>query len=260
MGGISACLFLLLYAIGYGQQFKLPLMLGFGSVDIRALVGTRASGVVGNVLFANMGKAFLSIFYVSYNSLLTSLLLAYEWNQYSQHKKGLRISSNPKGSQRSTYFLQLPYRFSIPFQVIWALLHWLISQSIYLVSLERFRTTGEPSNYVFPTVPSFDDDGDNQILTCGYSPVGLGATLFCGLVALTCLKVLGRKAFAGLMPIAGSCSAAISAACHVASDEPENSSTKGVRWGVVSVQRGGIGHCSFSSLEVGEVESEQYYT
>ena len=50
------------------------------------------------------------------------------------------------------------------------------------------------------------------------------------------------------MPLAGSCSAAISAACY-RPEEDVDAATKPVMWGVVSSDKG-VGHCCFTSFEV----------
>jgi hypothetical protein len=77
--------------------------------------------------------------------------------------------------------------------------------------------------------------------------------------------VYGRKRFPSSMPLAGSCSASISALCHL----PEGESAHGaafqnVQWGVTGVEvdfPGGkaVGHCSFSASEVGVPESDALY-
>lgn len=52
------------------------------------------------------------------------------------------------------------------------------------------------------------------------------------------------------MPLIGSCSAAISAACHPLQNDPD-ASLLPVMWGAVAVEsEDAVGHCCFSSLEV----------
>lgn len=58
-----------------------------------------------SVLTANAAPTLISALYVVYNTALTTLLLAREWDQYASQRKGLRVTSVPKGAQRSTYFL-----------------------------------------------------------------------------------------------------------------------------------------------------------
>lgn len=67
------------------------------------------------------------------------MLLADEWS------KGHRVTS-PSSKQRSTYRLQLPYRYGVPLLIKSAFLHRLLSQSFYVViSWKLMTTTGIPS-------------------------------------------------------------------------------------------------------------------
>lgn len=71
------------------------------------------------------------------------MLMAEEWSGYVHERKPLRVS-NPSGSQRSTYRLQLPYRYGIPLLVLSGLLHWPVSQSLLIarVTLNTRAGTG----------------------------------------------------------------------------------------------------------------------
>jgi len=59
------------------------------------------------VLLANSPQVMLSVLYLFYNSILTSMLLEREWNSLGVKRQALRVS-NPKGKQLSTHFLSLP--------------------------------------------------------------------------------------------------------------------------------------------------------
>lgn len=59
------------------------------------------------------------------------------------------------------------------------------------------------------------------------------------------------------MPLASTCSAAISAACHPSPDDID-AAVLPVQWGVVST-KDGIGHCSFSSKLVAPPIPGQIY-
>lgn len=72
---------------------------------------------------ANSPQLVLSFCYFAINSECTSMAAAYEWNKFGSSRKGLRVSA-PLGEQRSTYFLQLPLRFSLPLMAISGGLHW----------------------------------------------------------------------------------------------------------------------------------------
>src|SRR5688572_23923235 len=86
---------------------------GFKKLDTRRIVDFRSSNVLQAVLIANAPQLFISFIYVIYNSIYTCMLLAQEWSTYAYTRKPLRVSY-PSGEQKSTYFLQLPYRYAIP--------------------------------------------------------------------------------------------------------------------------------------------------
>ena len=238
-------------------------MAGFGAVDPRTLIkwGIPAdgwSGLMANVLLSNVAQLVLSLIYVNYNALLTSLLLAREWNRYAFVRKGLRVSHNPRGAQKSTYFLQLPYRYAVPFIVSSGLMHWLVSQSMYLVSILAYRSAAELSGDS-PDFFSVEPDPQGNIQTCGYSPVGIVGSVTLGSAVLVSIVLLGRRRFSAGIPLAGSCSAAISAVCHAAGDEPHDGFLKPLKWGVVGKPSLGVEHCTFSSREVRFPEREHIY-
>ena len=64
------------------------------------------------------------------------------------------------------------------------------------------------------------------------------------------------------MPLAGSCSMAISAACHPieqVDDDDESISEKELKWGVVTTAVDGLGHCAFSAEDVGVIVEGKVY-
>ena len=193
------------------------------------------------VLAANLPQFLLSLVYMSYNDLFTRMQLAQEWLSYSRTRKSLRVT-NPEGEQRSTRFLQLPFTHAVPLLISTTILHWLVSQSVFVV----LANTYDYSNGGSP-----QDEGLN-VIGVGWSPYGVILTLIVG-GAL----ILGLWLYAFLlryprgMPLAGTCSAAISAACH----RPQwdgDAARKKVMWGVVSEDTAAdiIGHVAFSSGDV----------
>jgi hypothetical protein len=89
------------------------------------------SSLLGLTTIANIPQLLLSICYMALNGLVTRMMTEYEWNRYSTDFRSLRVTS-PVGQQRSTYRLQLPYRWSIPILFISVLLHWVYSNCIYV--------------------------------------------------------------------------------------------------------------------------------
>jgi hypothetical protein len=251
---LSLCTFFLVYGIiglkkhfsstdgSLGALFKL----GIGAISPLTLIAwdlpsVGARGLITNVLVANVAQPILSFLYFSYNGLFTSLFVAYEWESFARKKKGLRVSGAQVGAQRSTYFLQLPYRIALPLMGISGLLHWLVSQSIFLVNIESV-----------PTDPDIFKEGFTaDQLTCGYSPIAIFAVILVGIFMIGFVLTAGMQRFKSGMPVAGSCSASISAACHAYSEHrDENAALGKLSWGTTVQATRGIGHCSFSSTIV----------
>jgi hypothetical protein len=168
---------------------------------------------------------------------------AHEWSLFAISRRGLRVSTKPKRFQRSTYFLSLPYRFAIPLMVCSALLHWLISQSIFLVVVEAY------------TANHFRDPA-SDVITCGYSPIAIICAVVVAVLMVVVIIGVGMRRFASAMPVAGSCSMAIAAACHAVPDKTTREEAAGeqkLMWGVMDSteeDEDTIGHCGFSSLDV----------
>ena len=88
------------------------------------------------IVLANTPQLILSMCYFAYNGLFTRILCAFEWDKFSVMYKSLRVTHRKGAEQRSTYRLQLPYRWSIPLLLVSAILHWLYSNSFYLTIFE----------------------------------------------------------------------------------------------------------------------------
>jgi hypothetical protein len=226
--------------------------LGFGAATSETIIewGIPVSGssaLIENVLVANTPQLVLSGIYLTLNNVLTRMQLAVEWASYSVERKALRVSHARAGTQRSTYFLQLPYRVGLPLMIVSATLHWLVSQSIFLVSINTFDARGRPKR------------DESEIATCGFSPVAIICTLVVGaVVILFSLFVGAQKLPPGGMPLIGSNSIGIAASCHSVGNGDD--AQQPLMWGVVcesSDER--IGHCSFSSSAVGIPVQAQLY-
>ncbi|KAI8714849.1 hypothetical protein NCS52_01205800 [Fusarium sp. LHS14.1] len=215
--------------------------LGFGTVTELTLIQTAGRGIAQSftmtesVLLANLPHFVFSGLYFQYNALFTGMLAAKEWSDFGRKRKGLRVSSDPRGDQRSRYFLQLPYRWSIPLILMSMLIHWMLSQSIFLVPIEL---------------------EDEFATTCGYSPVAIFAVIIAAVAMALAVVITGYRRLPTSMPVVGSCSLVIAAACHglggaERSDEP----LVPLRWGAMThpdESSGDAGHCGFSGDYVDE--------
>ena len=264
---VSALLWLGIYKLPEGQSttFSGLASLGFGAVDPRTMITSnfQISDLVSNSIVANIPQLILSILYFSYNSIFTAMLLGKEWTSFAQKRKGLRVSRPPIGDQRSSYFLQLPYRFSIPLMIISGTLHWLVSQSIFLVSIDLYDYMDNQSavgQYWLRVIANYSDDIPLRITTCGYSPIAIISVLILGSLMLLALIGVGYIPYRRTMPLAGSCSMAISAACHPEKTDQDQLSTRRLQWGaVLTADDEGVGHCAFSALPVEPPVGGQMY-
>jgi hypothetical protein len=228
-----------------------------GATNANTLINSDSwpNSVLANVIIANLPQLIFSFIYFAFNSLLTSMCLAAEWSSYANHRKSLRVSYNPQLSQRSNYFLSIPYRYALPLMVVSMTLQWLISESLFTVGIEAWDM-----NMV--------RDPESDLTTCGYSPVAILSSICIGGFMFICLVALSFRPLESGMPVAGNCSLAIAAACHPEVDPNRDAENEGgdiswngdedmgffpVQWGAVPVD-GPIGHCSFTS---GRVEMPQ---
>lgn len=222
--------------------------LGFGAVSTESLIYILfpggQSGIVASVLLANTPQVLLSFLFLTFNGLLSSMLLMEEWSGFAHERKPLRVSS-PVGKQRSSYWLQLPYKYGIPLLFISCVLHWCVSQSIFPVHVIEIDEVDQV-------------DSPYSISTCGYSNIAIISVILLGSIVILLGILAGSRKYKAGMPLVGSCSAAISAACHPFSNDPD-ASLLPVLWGAVKTDEGSVKHCCFSSLDVSPpIEGEVY--
>lgn len=212
------------------------LQLGFTMNGAFLVTGT-GSGRFGsglNVIIANSFQILVSLMYLFYNNILTSQLVSDEWTRFLRPdgKKTLRVSS-PRGMQRSSYTLSLPFKYSIPLAILMMAAHTLVSQSILVISLASFGPGPDPVRLAI-----FDKS------SVGYSPLGISLSLGLGTVMIFALlvnSVVRRypaipEDFASM----GMSSAAISALCQ-RPDADTDASLFPLRLGVVNSRRAGEG-------------------
>lgn len=162
------------------------------------------------------------------------MLVANEWNSFIQKRKLLRLSA-PRGIQQSSYFLSLPYRFAVPLLIASGTIHWLISQSFFVI-----QSVGVAYGTDFYRYPAYDSS------IVGYTNIGIiyalsAFSIMTGTIIMLgwCNRYQPRKqdekkqetgAQSYTMPLVSTCSAAISAACHRPEEDSE-SHLLPVRWG-----------------------------
>ena len=87
------------------------------------------------------------------------MLVANEWDRFGLTRKSLRVTT-PQGIQRSTYFVSVPLTYGLPIVVVFGILHWTISQSVFVVYLTRFFSNGQ-------------EDLEQRLATSGYSCIAI---------------------------------------------------------------------------------------
>ncbi|PKS08052.1 hypothetical protein jhhlp_006664 [Lomentospora prolificans] len=206
---------------------------------------TGSSGLASNVVIANIPQLGLSMVYFSFNGILTAMLAGKEWSRFGSARRHLRVSAKPKGAQKSRYMLQLPYRYGLPLLVFSALLHWLVSQSIFILAVETSaESRGEAA------IP----EGEFDILSCGYSPIAIILVLLISACFVLGIILVGMTKFASGMPVVGSRSLGMAAACQV--QHSFSNLCRGLQWGVLApsssweTEQEIVGTCGFSACPV----------
>lgn len=193
-----------------------------------------SQGTIWNAWLSNLPQVLLSLCYLNLNTICNSMASSREWNTLATSRRGLRVT-RPFGEQRSTYFLQLPYKWAVPLMIMSGFLHWLLSQAFFLIRIDYYDANGGL---------------DKWASACGISLSSLCAFFFVSLIIVFALLMIGRWPMYTRLPLAENCSLMISAACHPASDEIDPHLAK-VQWGVVpDMKVTGREHCSLSSKSV----------
>ncbi|KAJ2976244.1 hypothetical protein NUW58_g8136 [Xylaria curta] len=175
----------------------------FGQSILNPSLSSSDIGKVTAACLSNIHQLTLSIGYMVYNSIFTSLLTEAEWSSYGIECKSLRVTDK-KGQQRSTHRLQLPYRYSIPLLVLGILLHWLFSNCLY-TAVYSGRLGYTP----------YEAQPDYGFVGLQVSPIALLITFIALFLVGTfppfCLARVRRPS---AVVVGASCSAVLSAACH----------------------------------------------
>ena len=211
---------------------------GFSQTTPDTLLLNLSTSYVGMELLANTPQVAVSLLYLFLNDTLTRMLLAADYNKYAVSRRPLRVSF-PRGEQRSTFYLTIPYRYSVPFLLVFTLIHWLASEGMFYVQILPYDIYGHP---VYSAI----------VMTCSVSTIPFQISMFLAIAIFFVIAFLGAKKFRSqAMPTVFECSLALSAACHPPADDSK-AAFKAVMWG--AVERGDSEeeclHCSFSSKKV----------
>jgi hypothetical protein len=92
------------------------------TVNARTIYFTHNSSLATDVLLPNVPQIIASMFYLLYNNTLTSMILAREYSSFGSTRQPFRVTS-PANQQKSTYWLQIPYRYALLLMAVMSLLH-----------------------------------------------------------------------------------------------------------------------------------------
>lgn len=197
-------------------------------------------------LLANTPQLVVSLLYYCFNDTLTRTVLAADYVGFAIHRRPLRVSF-PRGEQRSTWYLTIPYQYAVPLLMAFTLTHWFVSEGLFYVQVLPYDMQGKPIH-------------SSALLTCGVPTIPLELGLFLIIGVFLVIALLGARGFkVSNMPIAGECSVAISAACHPPRLDLD-AAFKPVQWGEVEDDTDALHpHCSFTSKEVKEPKMDVQY-
>ncbi|KAK2774389.1 hypothetical protein CKAH01_03622 [Colletotrichum kahawae] len=187
----------------FGQNSSNPiLMMKYPSENLRSFMVMLASRPIGASLVATMPQILLAILPLILRHTYTRMYIARTWSSYAARFKTLRVNER-RGQQRGNYFFEIPFKYALGFVTLGAVTRWMCSNAIYVIHVESFRADPSTVEPYHPYVNVF---------------VSLKAAL--GTIIML-FVILVAPIFVALIPLpgesvlVGSCSAAISAGCHV---------------------------------------------
>ncbi|KAK5657318.1 hypothetical protein OQA88_3382 [Cercophora sp. LCS_1] len=226
----------------------------FGTVSPHAVVPLPTMPGAAAALVAALPHLLLVALYLAVNSLLTTFFLSHESSLFAvAPPRTLRVSANAEGVQSTSLYLTLPRPVSWGLLVLFTGMAFVLSQAVF------------PVHLVF-------EDQERAVVAMGISGAALLclAALLVGLLGvvfgLGCRRapaaalVNGRAVGNPMAMPGGSCSAVVSARCHLTEGQTGELWKGRVVWGMV---REGVGmevsHCGFDGGVVSAVDVSRCY-
>ncbi|KAK5111946.1 hypothetical protein LTR85_011693 [Meristemomyces frigidus] len=224
--------------------------------------------VLGNVLAANLPQVYLSIAQVWWTSQLTCMLAARSYDKYAgppaklddepddfihEHEgRPLCVTRPQEGTEQTK--TDMPRGYWILTNIVWILIPWLASEAIFFAKIDLLDHWQYPNELWL-------------LSQVGYSVLGMILFAVFSFVVFLIAVWIGLQKLSNHLPLAGTCSAAISAACHPSRPDQQHAERK-VRWGVDEGLKTGktldggsvdVRRCTFTSDDVTyPVEGELY--
>jgi hypothetical protein len=224
---------------------------------------------ISNVLIASLPQLVISTLYIAINHQLTVMVHLRDWTRLAVSRQPLRVSHpEPNSVQISTYWLSLPYRYSLSLLMSSIVLGWLVSQALFSY---RFMYYDNGTLYELPAESAWFADpkyrGTKQALVqrgIGYSAIGVVFSVIVGVVVFVISLALGMKKCVPGLPLGPTNSLVIAAACHPPQSD-RNAARKAVQWGVVQSRNDTntvdtVFHCTITSQKVADPEEGRLYS
>ncbi|KAH0028363.1 hypothetical protein KCU78_g3659, partial [Aureobasidium melanogenum] len=219
------CLFLAFFAIATAVLivYNNDELSNYQPLSLRTPTSTR--GLLANLTGLGSIHLVISVTYLFYNHIWSRMFVAAELNAFVKTRTPLRVTLPAQGAQ-STYYLSIKPHLSTLLIISLILIHFFATRALNVVAIQTYDIMGQYSH---------------QRITYGTSAFSAIIALVLGFVML-CVLAFGmeRKLHAG-MPVLGTCSIAISAACH-ADDDSAVTLTR-VSYGK-NTRTGRMGFCS----------------
>ena len=228
--------------------FTLFNIAGFGKVSLAFIVGN-TGGLPLQVALANCPQLWLSVGYLLWNNQLTRIWGEHEWRSYSGRRKLPRVSYGAKvPGVRNTRWLQLPYVMTAMLMIVSTTMHWIVSQTMFVVEVENLSGLPLVNNTHAP---------DEIIFAICYSPTAIFVIAVMSLAAVLGITIYYLIPFRTWMPfMAGSARVVFASCCALPKDLPVD----GIMWGDVSDEWGrlaGFGE-NAKGIQGGEIYPERF--
>ncbi|KAH0281016.1 hypothetical protein KCU91_g606, partial [Aureobasidium melanogenum] len=159
---------------------------------------TSNRGLLANLLGLGSVHLAISMTYLLYNHLWSRMLAAAELNAFSKIRGRLRVTLPVRGAQ-STYHLSIKPQFSALLIIALILIHFFTTRALKVVAIQTYDIMGRYSH---------------QRITYAISTASAILALGLGFLMLCALTFGLERRLHTAMPVLGTCSMAISAACH----------------------------------------------
>lgn len=209
-----------------------------------------------HMIIATTPQLVLSALYLGLNHHLTAMVQLRDWKRLGTTRRPLRVSHPEANSdQVSTYWLSLPYAYSIPSLISSYILGWLASKTLYFYRHRAYDNDGERFIYYEPPGQYRPFSGETQVFQgLGYSFFGLNCSLLFGIIVFIISLALGLQKCAPGPPLRPSDSLVLAAACHPPTSD-RHAARNLVQWGAIHTEgstgsRDSPHHCTITSRKV----------